>query len=273
MRDRSVSRATTSTAKIPTSRASMRQVHHPAGILVDEADDDFERPRGQRWQHCDREDEEQRLAWRRVVGDEDRRVLRQHVEGGLHEHEPAQREQLEEGDHLTAPGTEPRRGRRWVRRCHVPCRLGPASVAGPTLPPSERATPSAGTGLVPAGVGGAVHRRVGRGRRGRDPLPGLGRARAVAAWSSSTAAAPTPTGGPTSRRRSPPDFRVLAIDLSGHGDSAHRAEYAARAVDPRGDGGRLRRRDRRTPGGGRAQHGRLRHDRHRRAPRRGPHAG
>ena len=178
MRDRSVSRATTSTAKIPTSTASRTRWTTRRASWWTRPTTHFERPRGQRWQHRDGQDEEQRLARRRVVGDEDRRVLRQHVEGGLHEHQPAQREQLEEGEHLTAPGTEPRRGRWWVRRCHVPCRLGPAPVAGPTLRPSERATPSAGTGLVPAGVGGAVHRRAGRGRRGRDPLPGLGCARA-----------------------------------------------------------------------------------------------
>ena len=86
-----------------------------------------------------------------------------------------------------------------------------------------------------------------RGRRRADPLPGLGRAGA-AGWCSCTAAARTPTGGPTSPPRSPTSSGCSPIDLSGHGDSDHRDELHARAVDRRGDGRRRGRRHRRAAG-------------------------
>ena len=81
---------------------------------------------------------------------------------------------------------------------------------------------------------------------------------------SCTAAAPTPTGGRHVAATFADEFRVLAVDLSGHGDSDHRDDYDARAVDRRGRGRRRRRRHRRAAGRRRPQHGRLRHHRHRR---------
>ena len=59
-------------------------------------------------------------------------------------------------------------------------------------------------------------------------------------WCSCTAVGPTPTGGRTSRPRFADEFRVVAVDLSGHGDSDHRDDVRARAVD-RGGAGRRRR--------------------------------
>ena len=64
------------------------------------------------------------------------------------------------------------------------------------------------------------------------------------------------------------EYRVVALDLSGHGDSGHRGRVRARDLDP-GGGGRLPGRGhRRAARGGGPQHGRVRHHRHRRAARR-----
>ena len=61
---------------------------------------------------------------------------------------------------------------------------------------------------------------------GTDPLPRVGTAGSSGAWCSCTAAGPTPTGGPTWPPRFAAEFRVLAVDLSGHGDSGHRDGYS-----------------------------------------------
>ena len=45
-------------------------------------------------------------------------------------------------------------------------------------------------------------------------------------WSWCTEAPPTPTGGRSSGRFFADDWHVVALDLSGHGDSGHRGEYS-----------------------------------------------
>ena len=59
------------------------------------------------------------------------------------------------------------------------------------------------------------------------------------------------------------DFRVLALDLSGHGDSQHRAGYDPEQWTDEVMAVAARRSDRGAAGGGRPQHGRVRHHRHR----------
>ena len=71
-----------------------------------------------------------------------------------------------------------------------------------------------------------AERPVGAGGRLPHPQPWRAVHPEPAGWCSSTAAGPTPTGGPTWRPPSATSFRVLCLDLSGHGDSGHRAAYS-----------------------------------------------
>ena len=64
----------------------------------------------------------------------------------------------------------------------------------------------------------------GRGRRRGGALPGLGARRERPDWSWCTAARRTPAGGTTSPRSST-SHRVVALDLTGHGDSDRRDGY------------------------------------------------
>ena len=66
---------------------------------------------------------------------------------------------------------------------------------------------------------------VDRGRRSHQ-LSGLGQAGSPRASSSSTAELPTPAGGTTSPRSSPPSTASSRSTCPGHGDSDRRADYS-----------------------------------------------
>ena len=95
----------------------------------------------------------------------------------------------------------------------------------------------------------------------RGASPGAG------GWCSSTAVGPTRHWWTHIAATFADEFRVVAVDLSGHGDSDHRDVYdleqwTDEVMPSPADGG-----DRRAAGGRRPQHGRVRHDRHRGAAR------
>ena len=79
---------------------------------------------------------------------------------------------------------------------------------------------------VPYTVTATRHRR-----RRRHPLPGLGRTRQTRTRVRPRRCRPRPLVDPRGRPVRRRNYRVVAIDLSGHGDSDRRDEYSLDALD------------------------------------------
>ena len=119
--------------------------------------------------------------------------------------------------------------------------------------------------MVPPGTRRAPQRRVRRRRGGARPLPGLGRTGPAGPGLRPRRRRPRALVGPRGRPLRPPLPRAGDRPV-GPRRQRPPARVLAHPVDRRGHGRGVRRWHRRPAGRRRPQHGRFRHDRHRRPP-------